>query len=1047
MLDWILKYKVRVPGAPAKAPAKAPATGAAEQSAATAARPANPGGDRAKANTPAKKVAAPVPSVDWAARLQAALGNDTDLLSLAKDASPLQTKLDAVAALSSEEALKAAEREFRSNNRRVHSLAKQRLQAQRAQREARAEAARLIEAAQALAGEALIPVNSAVELDRAWQTLDSALLEPGQRERFAALTAQLSGLTRQRADLEAGLKRWRADSLQAQQQLQAACTHAASGEQETTVLTQAVANARAAASAAPAGVEAPVLHQLIATAEALQERLALLQRVLAGGPAPQAQPAGEPVALVEGCAAATESSGNNAADAAAVEAGAAPAAEAAGAAPAEDATTEAATPAASPIAPDAVAQAPAPDASPLAQVTAPDTAAAAEAPPAASLEAAPGTVETPAEASSAPGTPADATAPARPPRPPRPPSPAQQWLALPPLADSRLAALLQARFEAWQHEQEEARQQQKAQRREKVQEHKQALRTERVGALEAALTRAEARLAEGQVAQTHQHLIEIDDLLHGGAPAEALRARIDRLQAGYAELRGWQHWAGGRARDDLTAEAEALAASCAPGPEGQLPKLQLKAHADRIENLHQRWKELDRLGGASSRALWQRFDAAMKAAFEPVAAARAAQSAVREQNLAARRALLDTLESVPLPAAGEANTEVGSAPDLRPAISALDHFRVEWRKLGPVEHTVPRKAQDRLVQRMDAAVQRLHEPIDAARQGAQLARQDLIERAKALAAFAQAQAQNGPPPERGGYGAARAGVRDMVGEVRALQGQWQLSAQSLPLPRQLENALWQQFKSALDAVFSAREAAFSARDAEFKAHADERQALIERVEALVEALQAGGEASAHDTKRTLAEVDAQWQRCGPAPRAQAGALEDRFRRAREAAQQWLAGSRQRSWNATCDALDAKLALCVAREQGAAADALAPDWAALPALPAAWETALQQRAGLATAAPEPHKPARLGAEAVLLQLEAAWNLPSPPAFAAARRELQLQAMKAALETRRSAAATAQALSPDQWLALALRQPTGADQTLQERLATVLAALRRRGPAAG
>ncbi len=1041
MLDWILKYKVRVPGAPAKAPA----TGGAEPTAAAAAKPANPGGDRAKANASAKKVAAPVPNVDWAAKLQAALGNDTDLLALAKDASPLQTKLDAVAALASEEALKAAEREFRSNNRRVHSLAKQRLQAQRAQREARAEAERLIEAAQALAGEALIPVNSAVELDRAWQTLDSTLLEPEQRESFAALTAQLSGLTRQRADMEASLKRWRADSLHAQHQLQAACAHAASGEQETTVLTEALAHARAMASAAPAGVEAPVLHQLIATAEGLLERLALLQRVLTGGPAPQAQPAGESAALVEGTAAPTEIAVSDAADAAAVETTAEPAAEVTGPAAAEDAATEAATVATPPFAADAVAQAPTPDASPTAEVSAPETAAAAETLPAASAEIAADTAETPTETSSAPGTPADATTPARAPRPPKPPSPAQQWLALPPLADNRLAALLQARFEAWQREQEDTRQQQKAQRREKVQEHKQALRTERVGALEAALTQAEARLAEGQVAQTHQHLIEIDDLLHGGAPADALRARIDRLQDGYAELRGWQHWAGGRARDDLTAEAEALAASCAPGPEGQPPKLQLKAHADHIENLHQRWKELDRLGGASSRALWQRFDAAMKAAFEPVAAARAAQSAVREQNLAARRALLDVLEGVPVPAADEANSEAGGAPDLRPAISALDQFRVEWRKLGPVEHTVPRKAQDRLVQRMDAAVQRLHEPIDAARQGAQLARQDLIERAKALAAFAQTQSQNGPPPERGGYGAARGGARDMVGEVRALQGQWQHSAQSLPLPRQLENALWQQFRTALDAVFSAREAAFSARDAEFKAHADERQALIERVEALVEGLQAGGEASANDTKRTLADVDAQWQRCGPAPRAQAGALEDRFRRTREAAQQWLAGSRQRSWNATCDALDAKLALCVAREQGAAADTLAPDWAALPALPAAWETALQQRAGLPTGAPETNKPAGLSAEAVLLQLEAAWSLPSPPAFSAARRELQLQAMKAALETRRGAAAAAQALSPDQWLALALRQPTGTDPAVQERLATVLAALRRRGPA--
>ncbi len=978
MLDWISKYKVRVPGA-AKKPSGNGTADPAATAAAKEAKPAHNPSAGPKPGAAPQKAAPPAPTVDWAALLQAALGDDQALLALAQQAAaPLQTKLDAVAALASEEALKTAEREFRSHNRRVHSLAKQRLQAQRAQREARAEAARLIEAAQALAAETLIPVNSAVELDRAWSALDSSLLAPEQRERFAALTAQLSGLTRQRAELEAGLKRWQAEARHAQQALQTACTQAASGEQPASALVQAQAAAQAVVSSAPAGAEVPVLQQLVATAQTLQERLALLDRVLTGAPAAPAP--------------ATDAHG-------ATEAGQAP--------PTQD---EQQTP-----------QTAGADAA----TTSPETAAAAE-------------TATPSAADAAP-----------PPKPraPRPPTAAQQWLATPPLADTRLAALLQARFEAWQRTQEDARQQQKAQRREQAKEQKQAVRSERVGALEAVLAQAEARLAEGQVAQTHQHLVEIDELLHGGALANELRARIDRLQEGYAELRGWQHWAGGRARDDLAQEATALAARCAPGPDGQPPKLQLKEHAEHIDNLRERWKELDRLGGATSRALWQRFDGALKAAYEPVAAARAAQSAVREQNLAARRLLLDALEAVPLPAPEDGNA------DLRPVVAALDQFRVEWRKLGPLEHTVPRKAQDRLVQRMDAAVQRLHEPVDAARQGATRERQGLIDRAQALAAYAQEQAKTQNP----GLGSAggppgRGPVRDMVAEVRALQGQWQQSAQGLPLPRQLENALWQQFRTALDAVFSAREAVFSARDAEFKAHADERIALIERLEALVETLDA---APPHETKRTLAELDTHWQRCGPAPRAQAGALEDRYRRARDAVQQGLAGSRQRSWNATCDALATKLALCEAHERGAAAaELLQADWAALPALPAAWETVLRQRAGLVnaeagaagTAHPADAARAALPTDAVLLQLEAAWNLPSPPAQAAARRELQLQAMKAALETRRTPAAAATATTPEQWLAEALRRPLGADAAHQQRLGAVLAALRQRGPAA-
>ena len=990
MLDWIFKYKVRVPGATNKPAAGEPANKAA-------ATPAPPSGDgvgtaggkeagaRAKAAKPAPPA---VPAVEWETRLQAALGDDSALLALAQTAgAPLQTKLAAVAALGSEATTKEAERAFRNHDRRVHSLAKQRAQGMRDQREARAKAGQLIEAAQALTAVAQIPVNSAVELDRAWLALDAALLQPQQLQAFAALTAQLSALTRQRAEHEAMLKRWTGDTRRAIENLHTLCITTASGSEAHNVLDDALAHAQALIEAAPSGADASALWtpliEALTTAQALLDRLLVLDRVLLG---PQG------VELVVPEPAATEP------------------------AVVEQAATD----------PLAAEQEPG---------TAPPSAAAQPAPRAAVA------------------------------------SPAQQWQQLPPLADSRLAAVLEQRFQAWQREQDAARQEQRAARRTQAKEQQRAVRTERAEALqialETALAPAEASLAQGLVADTHKHLLLIDELLHAGAPADALRARIGLLQDGYAELRGWQHWAGGRARDDLTQEAVALAATCAPGPDGQLPKLQLKAHAELIDSLRARWRELDGLGGASSRALWQRFDTALKTAYEPLeakkAAQMAAQSAAREQNLGLRRQLLDALENVALPLADAS----GAPAELRPAMAALEQFRVEWRRLGPLEHTVPHQAREPLAARMETALQRLQAPLDEAWQRAQQERQSLIERAQALATTAQSEAQTRTQAQAqsgAAFGSATGGRSpggDVVGEVRALQNQWQHCAKALPLPRNAENALWGQFRSALDAVFSAREAVFSARDAEFKAGADERLALIERLEAL-------GQATPAETQRTLAETHALWQRCGPAPRAQAAALDERFWRAHDAAGQWLAGSQQRSWQASSEALAAKLALCEALERGAAttsttatattdsapaaegtAESTAAAWAALPALPDALEAALRQRAGLPAAASAAAAVAAttvhsaLSLDAVLLQLEAAWNMTSPPVFAAARRDLQLQAMKAALETRRASAAGAAATTPDQWLAEALRrQPQAAAQ--RERLGAVLAALRQRGP---
>jgi hypothetical protein len=198
-------------------------------------------------------------------------------------------------------------------------------------------------------------------------------------------------------------------------------------------------------------------------------------------------------------------------------------------------------------------------------------------------------------------------------------------------------------------------------------------------------------------------------------------------------------------------------------------------------------------------------------------------------------------------------------------------------------------------------------------------------------------------------------------------------------------------------------------------------------------------------RRTLAEVDAAWQRCGPAPRARAAALDAEFRAAREALRRWVDASAQRAWQATSDALDAKLALCQAREQGTAdldAAATAASWQALPVLPAPLEDAMRRRAGLAPADGAATAP---DVDDLLLLIETAWDLPTPPAFESARRARKLLAMKESLEGRRSVAP--EALAPAAALARLLSRDglnAGLNAGQRDRLAAVLAAWRLRGP---
>ena len=143
------------------------------------------------ARRPALVEAAAAPATDWPLKLQAASGDDAALLALLRESAPVDVKMAAVVALGSEAALKTAEREHRDHDRRVHRLAKQRHLEQVALRETAEQAGRLIDAARALLGEALIPSNRLVELDRAWQALSLTLLDATRRAEFEGLLAQL----------------------------------------------------------------------------------------------------------------------------------------------------------------------------------------------------------------------------------------------------------------------------------------------------------------------------------------------------------------------------------------------------------------------------------------------------------------------------------------------------------------------------------------------------------------------------------------------------------------------------------------------------------------------------------------------------------------------------------------------------------------------------------------------------------------------------------------------------------------------------------------
>ncbi len=544
------------------------------------------------------------------------------------------------------------------------------------------------------------------------------------------------------------------------------------------------------------------------------------------------------------------------------------------------------------------------------------------------------------------------------------------WHALPAIADTTVAALLNARYEASRKTKQQTEESIKRVARAESADKKKIETHAKVVALTEQLDTAEAALAAGHIVEATTALAAIDAALKDTSPQQKIQSRIAALRAEIARLKGWQHWGGGRVREDLVGEAETLAKAITD------EKLHIKTHADAIEKLRERWKELDKLGGATNRELWTNFDNALKTAYLPVSAQLAKLKAVRQENLSTRNQLIATLGAVALPVPEGETKAVLSTEQLRELSKSLDHFQVEWRKLGPVEHTVPHKAQEALLARMKSSIARLETPLNDARHVEASKREKLIVRAKALTADSQ--------------------QRETINKVRELQAEWQQCAKSLPLQRHVENKLWAEFKAATDAVFQARDAANTLRDGVFQANAKVRDELIAKLNALTP------DSPPHEIKRTLSDVDQAWRRAGEAPRAIAEKIEQRYRSVRDTVTQYAAGSAKRAWQKTADGLRAKLALCLQAEASTSnADTINESWSAETPLPSVWDKPLRARLDAALSG---NNFAATNKNDELLKLEAALEMESPPEFQAARREMKLRAMKNAIEARQAVTVT-------------------------------------------
>lgn len=276
---------------------------------------------------------------------------------------------------------------------------------------------------------------------------------------------------------------------------------------------------------------------------------------------------------------------------------------------------------------------------------------------------------------------------------------------------------------------------------------------------EVILTALEQALEQGSL----QQALDIDKTLRLRClPERGPQAvHLQTLRAELTRLLDWARWGGHISRTELIKVAEELLqGNQAPADIGR-----------QVGGLRSRWKELDRTSGPAGKLLWEQFDGACSRAYQIAEDYFRQQAQLRQLNLTAAQALLaemDVMVAAPLE----------PAPDLSVLQSALQQKKSAWRHIGVVD----RKHKNALQHEFDKKWAELCAPIDAAHT------QAIAQRHALIAAVAQIDPRH----------------RQAIDEVKEIQQRWQQESLTLRLEHRLEQALWQQFRSACDGLFAAR---------------------------------------------------------------------------------------------------------------------------------------------------------------------------------------------------------------------------------------------------
>lgn len=354
-----------------------------------------------------------------------------------------------------------------------------------------------------------------------------------------------------------------------------------------------------------------------------------------------------------------------------------------------------------------------------------------------------------------------------------------------------------------------------------------------------------------------------------GIPKEQLSIHIHKLHSmtdQVRELQSWRSWGADGAMQRLCAEMELLVG-------GETSPNDL---ATEIRRLRKEWTQLRSDGGVGFRTMRKRFDKAASEAYKPCEIYFKQQAEERSSHLEVKQKLLDRLEDF-LASADWSHMEWKTAVKFQRQITN------DWRRAGPVDR---RKAKE-IESKYHNGIDILNEYLSMERQRNLAERTTLIERVHELHKIEE--------------------ISKAIDECKKLQSQWQTT---VPGKRKQEDAIWQEFREACDAVFARRKQQQDAHHEIEKQNKGNKQQLCKRLEGLVNITIAELDNSVCEFHKILSELN----EVGPVGKRDSLGLDRRLEKSQNEFLAHVEALREEDAQAQLEQLQKKAGYCMEVEQ-------------------------------------------------------------------------------------------------------------------------------------